>query len=177
MSDFNQKLDAATSRVREEVERRKDAAKAELERRAASEREREAKLSQTEGAAIRLSKKCKEVIDRVRTEIPGGLSREYSVGRHGFAGCSLEFGDAEYLALKVHFDAEGLQVVVEARCRGTGIVYTETSQQFELAKFGESAARQWIETRAIEAYEAFGRQAHVVRNPLPIVTIGGAVPS
>ena len=177
MTDFSKKLDDATERIRQNVQSEKDALEAEGEEQLATERGREETISKSHGVAVRFTEKCiKPIMDQIRTKLTRGLGREYSDRKYGFAGWSVQFGDTESLALKIHFGDRGLWLSAEARCVGSGVVYSENSKVFDAAEFDQNEAENWIESHALEAYEAFGQHADAVRNRAPIVTYKGVEP-
>jgi hypothetical protein len=174
MTDFNKKLEQSTARMREQAQATRNAGEAERQKQAAGQRSREATISTAHGVALRFMQKCIEPIaSAIHKKIPRAAGREYAAIEHGFAGWCLEFGDTEQLALRAHFDEQGVWLSAEARCRGKGIVYGQKSAVFACAQFDESKAQEWIQAHALEAYEAFLQNAVAIQNRSPIVTISG----
>ena len=170
MSDFNKKLDDATLRMQEHIKEEKQAMEAARQTQVAVTRAREEAVTKTHGIAIHFNQNCiKAIMKQIQTKIPRGICREHSDKEDGFAGWSLEFGEGESLALKIHFDEDSIGLSAEAHCVGEGIVYSEKCESFDSAQFEETKARDWIESHALEAYEAFGQHAAAVRNQPPIV--------
>jgi len=174
MTDFSKKLDDATERIRQNVQSEQHALEAETQQQLARERAREETIGKSHGVAVQFTETCiKPIMDQIRTKLTGGLGREYSDKEHGFAGWSVQFGDTESLALKIHFGERGLWLSAEAQCVGSGVVYSENSKVYDAAEFDRTEAENWIESHALEAYEAFGQHADAVRNRPPMVTYNG----
>jgi len=170
MSDFNKKLANATSRIQEHVQQQKKGIADARQAQAAAERTGEEAISKAHGIAVQFNQNhIKPVMKQIQPNIRGGILHDYSEKELGFAGCSLEFGEAEYLSLKLNFYEEELYLAAEAQCEGMGSVHSEESEHFDLDQFSEADAQKWVETRIIAAYEAFGKHSKAVRNQPPIV--------
>jgi hypothetical protein len=177
MNSFGKKLDESTSLIQEKVQEEKSTADREKQTQLALQNTLEERTICTHSVAVRFNEKSVEpLMDQIRTKIPGGMGREFTDRKHGFAGWELQFDAKEFLALKVFYNDRGLWLAAEAACRTKGVVYSKRSRVFDSARFDEKEAQDWIEAHALEAYEAFGQNAFAVRNPQPIVTYNGIEP-
>ena len=171
MTDFNKKLDETSSRIRENIQQQQKAAEAERLKQLASVQNRQHAVEKSYGLALQFMETCiKPIMEQFSTKIPGGRTHSLSDEGRGYVGQRLEFRETEYLLLKVHFSEQGIELSAEASCLGEEIVYSEKSMLFAKVQFDEKDAQDWIESHALEAYEAFGRHADAVRNPPSVVT-------
>jgi len=170
MSDFSKKLDAVATSIRKGVEQEKQAIEAERQTEVATETARDERIAKAHGIAVRFKDKSIEpIMKEVQTKMPGGSARGYSDEQHGFAGWSLEFDNAESIAIRIHFDDRGVWLFAEAHCVGGETVYSQRSKSFDPDQFPEAEAEGWIKSHALQAYKALGQYAGAVRNPPPIV--------
>jgi hypothetical protein len=175
MMDFSKKLDETSSRIREHVQQTTNAADAEKQDQRAFDRAHDKAVNESQGHAYRFMEKyVVPVMKEIQTKIPGGIRREHRNSDHRYFGESLEFRETEYLSLKVHFGEQGIELSAEASCLGEGIVYSKQSNSFAVAQFNEKDGQEWIESHALEAYEAFGQRAEAIRNPPSLVSYRSA---
>jgi len=175
--DFDKRLEEANARVQSSIQQEKqekDDSAAWRQRQADKHREQDEAVNAAHAIAVQFMKNHVEpTMKKIQPLVRAARRDGYGRKEDGFVANDIKYNDQECISVKVHFDVAGITLSAEALCEGTPSVYHET-KSYRTSDFDERTAKDWVETNAVAAYEAFALASQRYRNQPPAVTYKGA---